>query len=149
MLLPCDLFPLKDPLLLLLRDGVEIVRDGVLLFSVRDGVVIVRDGALLLRLSLRFGTVVVGRVFSLREPLNAPCLFSDLLPRLFSTLLPRLLSILLPGLFSTLPLRLLSTLLLPRSGPPVTRVELLRWLRKSPRSHRSCMPTCSLLGARK
>ena len=157
------LLPPKELLLLMVRDGVELTRDGVLL-SLRLGVVLIRDGVLFslrfgvvvtrdgLSFSLRFGAVgvvVVGRVFSLREPLNVPCLFSTLLPRLFSTLLPRLLSILFPRLLSALPPRLFSTLLPPRSGAPVTRVELLRWLRNSPRSQRSCMPTCSLLGARK
>ena len=49
-------------------------------------------------------------------------------------------------LFSTRPLFSIRPL---PSGRPVTRVELWLLPLNSPRSQRSCIPTCSLLGARK
>ena len=48
---PDDLLPPKVPLLLVVRDGVELTPDGVL-FSLRLGDVLTRDGVLLL---LRLG----------------------------------------------------------------------------------------------
>lgn len=120
----------------MLREGAEMLRDGVALL--RDGIELLpneRLGAdeplLPLKLPLPLREGIVRFICSLLRE-GAEPLPKERLPRAPSK----------PGR------RLLLSILLSLC-PPVTRVELLRWLRKSPRSQRSCMPKWFWRGARK